>query len=93
MHDWTLKRIEVTWESGTVRLDLISSPGVTKRLMARDLVELVLPRRQEWGRSESIMSSDGPLQRPDKNQQLGILMQSGDSLLIVAREIEMPSAD
>jgi hypothetical protein len=93
MHDWTLKNIEVAWESGTVRLDLISSPGITKSLTARDFVELVVPRRQDWGPSKSIMSSNGPLRRPDGNQQLEILMQSGDTLLIIAHEIMMPSAD
>ena len=93
MHDWTLKNIEVTWQGGTVRLGLISSPGVTKYLTARDLVELVVPRRQEWGPSESIMSSDGPAPHGDNNQRLEILMQSGDSLSITAREITMPSID
>lgn len=93
MHDWTLKSIEVLWESGAVRLNLSSSPGVTKCITARDLVELAVPRRQEWGPSQSIMSSIGPLQSPDNNQQLRILMQSGDSISIVAREITMPSAD
>lgn len=92
MHDWTLKSIEVTWQSGTVRLDLISSPGVAKCLTARDLIELVVPRRQEWGPSESIMSSNGP-EPHDDGQRLEILMQSGDSLLIIAREITMPSID
>lgn len=93
MHDWTLKGIEVNWRSGTLSLSLLSSPGITKCLTARDLVELVVPRRQEWGPSNSIMSSKGPLSRSDDNQQLEVLMQSGDLLLIVAREITMPSAD
>lgn len=93
MHDWTLKGIEVNWQTGTVSLSLISSPGITKSLTARDLVELVVPRRQEWGPSDSILSSKGPQSRSDNNQQLEILMQSGDLLLIVAREITMPSVE
>jgi hypothetical protein len=93
MHDWTLKNIEVAWKGGTVRLDLICSPGVIKCLTAQNLVELVVPRRQEWGPSESIMGHNGPLRRPDGNQELEILMQSGDSLVIVAGEITMPSVD
>jgi hypothetical protein len=92
MHDWTLKNIEVAWRDGVVRLDLVSSPGVTKCLTARDLIELVVPRRQEWGPSESIMSSNGP-EPHDDGQRLEILMQSGDSLLIIAREITMPPID
>jgi hypothetical protein len=93
MHDWTLRNIDVAWKSGTVRLDLICSPGVIKSLTAQDLIELVVPRRQEWGPSESIMSHEGPRSRSDGNQQLEILMQSGDSLVIVAGEILMPSVD
>ena len=93
MHDWTLKNIEVTWQSGTVRLDLVCSPGATKCLTARGLIELVVPRPQEWGPSESIMSSVGPLRLSDNSQRLELLMQSGDTLLIIARDITMPSAD
>jgi hypothetical protein len=93
MHDWTLKDIEVMWKSGTVRVDLICRPGVIKSLTALDLVELAVPRRQEWGPSESIMSHEGPLRRPDGRQQLQILMQSGDSIVIIAGEIAMPSGD
>jgi len=92
LHDWTLKNIEVTWQSGVVRLDLIPSPGVTKCLTARGLIELVVPRRQEWGPSESVMSSNGP-QPHSGGQRLEILMQSGDSILITAREITMPAVD
>jgi hypothetical protein len=69
-HDWTSKSIVVSWESGTARLPLTSGSGAAKYLTARDLVELVAPRRQEWGPSESVISSRGPLQRPDGNQRL-----------------------
>lgn len=92
LHDWTLTSIDLNWNVGTVRLHLTSAPGVTKYLTARNLVELVVPRRQEWGPSESILSSDGPKESAG-GQQLEILMQSGDSLRIVAQEITMPSID
>ena len=90
LHDWTLKTIELDWGGGTVKLGMSSSPGVIEYLTAQDLVELVVPRLQEWGPSESIMSSEGPLPDGNNNQRLKILMQSGDSLVIVARDIVMP---
>lgn len=93
LHDWTLRILEVDWAGGTVRLALTSGLGVTKYLAACDLVELVVPRLQEWGPSASIMSSEGPAPHGDHCQRLKILLQSGDSIVIVAREITLPSID
>ncbi len=88
MHDWTLRSIEVSWKSGDVRLHLVSGPDAINWLTARDVVMLVIPRRQEWGPSESILNSTGPEPHAD-GQRMEIVMQSGDSIQIIARDFSL----
>jgi hypothetical protein len=90
MHDWTLKTIKIEWDVGSAELHLIARPGILRSLKARGLVELTVSRRLEWGPSESILSSNGPIIRPDGNSQLTIQLQSGDVISMTSAEIEMP---
>lgn len=89
MHDWTLKGIELKWGEGIATLLLEAESG-DKFIIARGFVELIVPQRQEWGPSSSVMGSSGSTSCSDQQQRLEIEMQSGDVLTIVAREIEMP---
>ncbi len=91
MHDWSLTGVELDWTDGVARFLLMASPGVSASITATGLTELVVPRYQEWGPSSSIMSSSGPAPCDEENQRLEVLMQSGDRLVIVAKEIHMPS--
>jgi hypothetical protein len=93
MHDWTLKNIDIDWQDGVAKLTMISSPEGLRCITARGFVEIVVPRRQEWGPSESVMHSNGPTLLEGGRQRLEILMQSGDLVLIVAREIAMPLSE
>jgi hypothetical protein len=91
MHDWSLVTISVDWSVGCVQLDLCPRPGERSRVIARDFRKVEVPRRQEWGASVSVMSHVGPDECGPELRRLSILMQSGDSIEIVAREIEMPA--
>lgn len=93
MHDWSLVAIRVDWDAGCVQLDMCPKPGEVSRVIARDFRKIAVPRRQEWGASPSVMSHAGPDQCETDLQCLSIMMQSGDCIEIVAREIEMPDSD
>lgn len=92
MHDWILVEVRVDWGAGRVQLDLSRKPGELSQVIARDFRKVEVPRRQEWGESVSVMTHVGPDQYDVDLRRLSILMQSGDSIEIVAREIEMPLA-
>jgi hypothetical protein len=91
MHDWTLVAIDIDWSTGRMQLDLHPRPGERAHVIARDFRRIEVPRRQEWGASVSILSHDGPHEYETDLRRLAILMQSGDSIEIIAREIEMPT--
>ena len=89
MHDWTLLSVEVEWATGRVQVRL-TSPAGPVAIDASGLLDLHLPRVQNWGRSVTIYSVDGPTLREDELSHLAIEMQSGDVIEIVARSFKMP---
>ena len=89
MHDWVLERIVVDWATRVVTFFL--RWRVSKQISARNFTNLVVPRNEEWGRSESINSVSGPNKIDDKMYELRIEMQSGDLILVSAEIIEMSS--
>jgi hypothetical protein len=91
VHDWTLLFIEADWRSGEAQLT-VESPAGCCVIKALGLSELWIPRVQPWGASVSINTVDGPSLQPDGRMRLGIEMQSGDQIKIVADSIEMPIA-
>jgi hypothetical protein len=91
MHDWTMVAINVDWSAGCIRLDLRPRHGECAQVIVRDFRRIEVPRRQEWGASVSIMSHVGPHEYDTDLRRISILMQSGDSIEIIAREIEMPT--
>ena len=92
MHDWILIEVRVDWAVGRVQVDLSPKPGEVSRVIARDFLKIEVPRRQEWGEGVSVMTHVGPDQYEAGLRRLSILMQSGDSIEIIAREIEMPTS-
>ncbi len=91
MHDWTLGAVRIDWSTGVLRLDLSPKPDEISQIIAKDFRKIEVPRRQAWGESVSVMTHVGPEQYEEDLQRLSILMQSGDSIEVVAREIEMPA--
>lgn len=95
MHDWTLRTIEYVWESSSVTVALrrwSRARGAPEdvQLFAGGVVDLLVPRRNEWGPSVSVLECDGPSETADGYQRLVLQMQSGDRLTIIARTFEMP---
>jgi hypothetical protein len=90
MHDWSLLSLNVDWAAGDARV-VLRSPSGEVSIRASELRELHAPRHRPWGPSASINAVNGPIQGPDEQASLVIEMQSGDSIRIVARAIEMPS--
>jgi hypothetical protein len=91
LHDWTLVRIAVEWEAGTVRVDL-QSPSGPRCLCAAGLQDLRVPQSTPWGPSISVNAVRGPLGKPSQDTTtLAIEMQSGDVIEITARSFDIPA--
>jgi hypothetical protein len=91
MHDWTLSRLAIDWAKKTVWI-VVSWRQREMHIIARGLLDLHVPCREEWGPSVSINSITGP-ERKDKNEWfLAIEMQSGDLITVLAEEIILPTS-
>jgi hypothetical protein len=91
MHDWTLLSILVYWRSRLVELKFRDLSSQEIVVGVEGLLELHVPRRDEWGPSVSVNNVTGPARLPNGNQRLIIQMQSGDSIDIEASAFKMPS--
>ena len=78
LHDATLRRIEVDWASGELRLDFkIDKENKTvARIAAKGLTYLECPRQYPWGRSVSV--NEITEQSRELGKLLTVAMQSGD---------------
>ena len=90
MHDWTVETIEIEWKDGSLLLAL-RSPAGPETIVAIGLYDLQIQRAFPWGPSESINSTVGPMPDESGRLRLSIEMQSGDSLIVIARQFQMPS--
>ncbi|MDD1611418.1 MAG: hypothetical protein LUO95_12765 [Methylococcaceae bacterium] len=90
MHDWILLSILVEWMKGvvTITFDTYEFDYVT--LTAEGLVELTIPKHDDWGESESVNSVCGPVQLGNGNYRLELKIQSGDTIILEAKSIQMP---
>lgn len=90
MHDWTLVSMTFDWQAASVTLCLRNPSSETVSLVAENVVNLSMPRRDEWGRSASVNEVAGPALRSDGTQTLRIEMQSGDVIEITADSFVLP---
>jgi hypothetical protein len=90
MHDWTLLRLTVDWETGEAVLDLVWA-GSPAQLRAHEVREIRVPRAFPWGPSVSVNKVYGPTQGPDGASSFKIEMQSGDIIEIIAKSFDLPS--
>jgi hypothetical protein len=58
--------------------------------VANNLIELTVPRRAEWGGSNSVNGVKGPCLIQDDILRLKIEMQTGDTIVVDAGSFEMP---
>ncbi len=90
MHDWTLMEIRVDWQNGSVTVTFRNTTSREVSLTAEGLVDIHVPKKEEWGRSVSVNEIRGPYKFDNEFQKVTIEMQSGDSIKIVARSIVWP---
>ena len=91
MHDWTLMRIRLDWESGLLTIELRNPKSELVELTANGLKSVLVPRREEWGPSISINKVEGPDSGENGEMRLRIQMQSGDTIELVAKHILLPA--
>jgi hypothetical protein len=84
MHDWTLLSISFDWEAARVTVLLRTHGAVVKTLVANDVVDVKIPKRQEWGPSVSVNTTSEVPSATAATTNLKIEMQTGDVIEIVA---------
>jgi hypothetical protein len=90
MHDWSLISIVFEWPSGILNLSFRYGEGHNALLSAINVVELLVPKREEWGPSVSVNEVTGPFMLANGNHRLLIEMQSGDIIQIEAKNFTLP---
>ncbi|MDD5271980.1 MAG: hypothetical protein PHU14_04600 [Methylovulum sp.] len=90
MHDWTLVSILVEWAKGMITLTFISYKLGHVCLSAEGLTRLVIPKYDEWGESVSVNNVYGPIRLDDGSYRLELAIQSGDTIVLEAKSIQMP---
>ena len=92
MHDWTLVSILVDWIKGIVTITFKNYESNQVKLTADGLINLHIPKHEEWGESVSINEFIGPILLSDGNYHLELEIQSGDRIELEAKSIKMPEA-
>lgn len=90
MHDWTLLSISVEWLKGSVTITFDTYENSQVTLIAEGLVKMVIPKHEEWGESVSVNKVHGPVQLENGNFHLALEIQSGDTITLEAKSIQMP---
>lgn len=83
LHDATLRYVQLEWATGLVTLVIRTFVEGERHLPVYECTELVVPRREEWGRSQSVLSVS--YLEGDPARGLVVEMQSGDRLVIRGR--------
>jgi hypothetical protein len=89
MHDWTLQSVHYEWELSEATLMFLTHIS-SQRLVARDVRDLHVPRREEWGPSSSVNKVEESAEAGVRT--LMVEMQSGDQITISAAEFELVAA-
>jgi hypothetical protein len=92
MHDWTLISVAFDWKSARAIFLFRSTAGTEEVLIGDGVLELNLAHAAPWGPSVSVNEVVGPLDGEAGTKTLGIEMQSGDMIKLIARSVTMPGA-
>jgi hypothetical protein len=90
MHDWILLTILFDWKPRLVTLSLRNHQAGEVHLVAKDVVDLSVPHRRDWGPSVHVNEVMGAIEDGNGMQRLEIEMQSGDIIKIVAGAFHLP---
>jgi hypothetical protein len=88
LHDHTLESITVNWPARRIQIH-ISGASEGTEILASGFIALNVPRHEGWGPSVSIYNVTPPEQQPDGKYKLGIKMQSGDVITVIANLITL----
>ncbi|HWB78182.1 MAG TPA: hypothetical protein VG755_24625 [Nannocystaceae bacterium] len=93
LHDAVLESVELNFAAGRLRLTVrpVQWPGApsTVHIIAHEWSQFVCPREEPWGASVSVNSCDGPVPIEGGGFRITVALQSGDSLEITAKRIEL----
>lgn len=87
MHDWTLQKVKSDWVSGLLEIHL-SSYDREYTIKVRDFLWFELSMEENWGPSNSILSSSG-VAKGRESDFFSLTIQSGDALRVEGREISI----
>jgi hypothetical protein len=88
MHDWILIDIQFDWAEAKAVCNFRFRER-TDALIASGVIEMIVPRRNEWGRSVSVLTVLWPDPEEPAPKRLTIEMQSGDEIQILADQFSM----
>ena len=86
-HDWLLLKIDISWEQSSVTIFLKNTNSELCYIRTEEFFDIHVPKLNKWGKSISIL--DVQLTNNNDKFILEIQMQSGDSLRIIAKTIEL----
>jgi hypothetical protein len=89
MHDWTFLTANINWAAGIAQLCFKNQKSEMVTIEAENLLDLHLPRLQEWGPSVSVNEVKGPYDVQSGFQKLEIEMQSGDLISLTAKKFKL----
>lgn len=92
MHDWTLLSAKFEWAEARVTLYFLNSISERVSIIAEETTSLVMPKKDEWGRSVSVNIVTGPNLQEDGAFLLVVEMQCGDAIEVIARSFILPPA-
>ena len=87
-HDWELAGIVVNWPENWVRITVVNQFEQIE-ILAKDFLNLSVPRREAWGPSVSVNKAIGPEKYDEKNYIMKLEMQTGDVVVVIGPSIEL----
>lgn len=85
LHDASLVRVQVDWAGGTCTADILHGTAGACALAFSEVSHVILPRQQAWGRRSVSINAF----RQAGSGHYEIEMQSGDVIVIDAREVRL----
>ncbi|RYZ87261.1 MAG: hypothetical protein EOP04_12095 [Proteobacteria bacterium] len=92
MHDWILLSMLFDWGSARLTINFRDSKSKPVSLIAENVVSFIAPKKNEWGRSDSVNKIEAPVCQQDGVKLVLIEMQSGDAIQIFAQSFIFPNA-
>lgn len=78
------------WKMGRVTFELLDHESERVYIIAEQVINLHVPKLDDWGRSESINVISPVVHLLDGKFRFHIEMQSGDLIEVTAGKIELP---